>query len=264
MTKDLHDIHIDSSVLPADQKFISWYFINSRDPYRNLVFEEYLARQVSNGFKEPIVTTYINRKCIVLGRSNKLEEWVYPERCLIKGIPVYRRISGGGTVFHHNYNLNYGFIIPRVLFNTIGLTKPIALEHFCRKMVIDTLAEFDIQAEATGISDISVNGFKISGNAMWMSKSAVLHHGTILFKAYIKEMEYLLPVPPNREANISHKKFVAGLWDLGFIVTPEEIAAGIAVQMANVFNLPVQKVIPSRKELLVTNSQDSVLTCRIL
>lgn len=173
-------------------------------------------------------------------------------------------MSGGGTVVHHKFNLNYGFVLPRALFYNLGITRPLDLEHFCRNIVLTTLAEFNITSEATGISDISVNGFKVSGNAMWMSKSAILHHGTILFKAYIKEMEYLLPVPPNRDPDIPHKKFVSGLWDLGFIITPEELAAGIAFKTAQVLNLPIQKTKISIKDKLLLNSQDSLLTCRIL
>lgn len=255
---------IDNHQLDLNQRVLRWCPFAGNIPQVNIGREEWLAKQVSQGLLGPIITTYINSKCVVLGRSNKIEQWVYKDRCDEKKIPIIRRMTGGGTVVHHKYNLNYGFILPRSLFVTGNISKPLMIEHFCRDIVISALSYFDINAQATGISDITVNGLKISGNAMWMSKSAILHHGTILFKSYMKEMEYLLPIPPNRDPSLPHKTFVGGLWDLDFIVGPEELANIIALKASHILDLPIDKKTLSRKELFASKSQETLVICRIL
>jgi lipoate-protein ligase A len=94
-------------------------------------------------------------------------------------IPVIRRISGGGTVFHDNGNLNFTFIRkgePGKQVNFRKYTEP----------VIDFLIALGIAVKFEGKNDLKVDGLKISGNAEHIHKNRVLHHGTLLFSTSLE------------------------------------------------------------------------------
>ena len=98
-------------------------------------------------------------------------------------IPVIRRISGGGTVFHDNGNLNFTFICR----SEEG--KQIDFQKYTRP-VIEFLNSTGIPARFEGRNDIKVGGLKISGNAEHVHRNRVLHHGTLLFSASIGMLEH--------------------------------------------------------------------------
>src|SRR4030042_4259937 len=56
---------------------------------------------------------YFNRPCVIMGRNNREEEWVHLERVKAEAIPLLRRMSGGGAVYHDAGTLNYSFIVSR-------------------------------------------------------------------------------------------------------------------------------------------------------
>ena len=75
-------------------------------PYHNLATEEYLLKN----FDEDIFFLYINSESIIVGKhQNALSEINYKFVTENK-IPVVRRLSGGGTVFHDPGNINFCFI----------------------------------------------------------------------------------------------------------------------------------------------------------
>jgi lipoate-protein ligase A len=94
----------------------------------------------------------------------------------MNSIPVIRRITGGGTVFHDRGNLNFTFIAQSEPGRQIDFRKYTA-------PVIDYLATLGISACFGGKNDLKVDGFKISGNAEHVYRNRVLHHGTLLFSS---------------------------------------------------------------------------------
>jgi lipoate-protein ligase A len=131
-----------------------------------------------------------NEPSIIVGKhQNTLAEINYS---FVKEnyIPVIRRISGGGTVYHDLGNLNFTFISSGEkgkLVNFKKFTQPI----------IEVLNQLGVPARFEGKNDLRVNGFKISGNAEHVYKNKVLHHGTLLFSSdldYMNQAIKSLPV----------------------------------------------------------------------
>lgn len=102
-------------------------------------------------------------------------------------IPVARRLSGGGTVFHDPGNVNFTFIrnikdISEVNFKVF--TVP----------VVAALKKLGVDAYTTGRNDLLIDGKKISGNAEHVHKNRVLHHGTLLFDSHLEVLKGALKV----------------------------------------------------------------------
>ncbi|NMC40835.1 MAG: hypothetical protein GYA43_06645, partial [Bacteroidales bacterium] len=100
-------------------------------------------------------------------------------------IPVIRRISGGGTVYHDHGNVNFTFI------RNTDEGRQVDFELHT-KPVIGFLNSIGISARLTGKSNITVEGLKISGNAEHVFRDRVLHHGTLLFRSSVETMKRLL------------------------------------------------------------------------
>ncbi|MCB1186225.1 lipoate--protein ligase family protein [bacterium] len=171
---------------------------------------------------------YVNDPCIVLGRSNQPSEWVDIAQAEADGIPVVRRISGGGTVYHDNDNLNFSFIVPRAQLNELcglvgeGALSTSAYIDFFRSLVIGALSVHGGEWTATGTSDISLNGRKVSGNAQRIAHRAVLHHGTLMLHCPLTAIERYLPIPPDRPG-VSHADFITGLAEEGYPADMEQL-----------------------------------------
>jgi lipoate-protein ligase A len=100
-------------------------------------------------------------------------------------IDLVRRISGGGTVYHDFGNLNFTYIL-----NGSGLYGPDFL--FFAGPIFRCLEILGIKAEASGHNDLTIGGQKFSGNARYVYKDRILHHGTILFDSDLSSLEKAL------------------------------------------------------------------------
>ena len=195
------------------------------------LLEDCAARQVS------ACLFYVNDPCIVMGRSNEPGQWVDSAAAEADGIPVVRRISGGGTVYHDRDNLNYSFIMPRALLNRCcglageGALSTSAYIDFFRGLVIRALSAQGGSWTATGTSDISLNGLKVSGNAQRIARRAVLHHGTLMLRCPLAAIERYLPIPPDRPG-VSHADFITGLSEQGYSTDMSVIRQSLAEEFS--------------------------------
>ncbi|MGE5418945.1 MAG: lipoate--protein ligase [Chloroflexota bacterium] len=149
------------------------YFINSDtdDPCFNLALEEYLLK---NSTEEFFILS-INRTSIISGKHQCVHREVNTKFVTENNVPVLRRITGGGTVFHDAGNLNYCFIRNCESGKQIDFplhTLPVV--YFLKDLGICPYLEG---------SDIKTEGLKISGNAEHVFRNRVLHHGTLLWNA---------------------------------------------------------------------------------
>lgn len=91
-------------------------------------------------------------------------------------IPLIRRQSGGGTVYHDQHNVNFSFIADRKLHNQVQ-------NH---EIVVNALKDLGVNAIATKRGDILLDdgtNRKISGSAFKQKKDQAFHHGTMLINS---------------------------------------------------------------------------------
>jgi len=146
------------------------------DVYRNLAIEEYLMEHVVD--RGPVLFLWRSECAVVMGKNQN--PWRECRLGLMRaeGVPLARRISGGGTVYHDPGNLNYCVIVDRIQYR----------EEQAYDVVFEALQGFGIQAERTGKSNLSVDGLKFSGNAFCFRKGRALHHGTLLLDTDLERL----------------------------------------------------------------------------
>jgi lipoate-protein ligase A len=204
------------------------------DPAANLRFEEELFEEVRRS-GQPTLLFYVNAPCVVLGRSNRVDEWAIPENLAADGVPLLRRFTGGGAVYHDLDNLNFSFILPRPLLapQLAGMAGPAGPQQyidFFRRLLIRALKRGGGGYSPGGVSDILLEGRKISGNAQRIAAGIVLHHGTLLLHCPLAAIERYLRIPPNRPG-IPHRGFVGGLHDAGRRHSREQLEEWIAQEL---------------------------------
>ena len=144
--------------------------LESNDPYFNLAIEEHLLKNR----KEEYLILGINSPSVIIGKHQTPHREINTRFITEQKLPVLRRITGGGTVFHDIGNLNFTFIKQSEPGKQVDFRK-------YTKPVIDFLASKGVVAKFEGKNDLKVNGLKISGNAEHVHHNRVLHHGTLLF-----------------------------------------------------------------------------------
>lgn len=152
--------------------------LETNDPYFNLALEELLLKSG----KEEYFILYMNSPSVIIGKHQSGHIEVNTKFITKNQIPVIRRISGGGTVYHDPGNLNFSFI------RQCESGKQVDFRKYTRP-VIDFLKQMGVDAKFEGKNDLKVNGLKISGNSEHIHGNRVLHHGTILFNTRLDMLQ---------------------------------------------------------------------------
>jgi lipoate---protein ligase len=171
---------------------------NNTNPYFNLATEEYLLKN----FTDNCFMLWRNEPCIVVGKNqNTLSEINY-DYIKENKIPVVRRLSGGGAVFHDLGNINFTFISDNdseSFLNFKKFTQPI----------VTILEKLEVKAEFSGRNDLVIDGRKFSGNAQYNYKNRILHHGTLLFSSNMTDLTSALNVKPTKFQGKSVKSVIS-------------------------------------------------------
>ena len=221
--------------------------LGSTDPRANLEYEERQFNELRND-PAPRCLFYFCTPSVIIGRGNKPEEWADAAAAEADGIPVIRRFSGGGAVYLNEDVLNYSFTLPREFLGGDAVAdyagsggdthrgSPTYYIAVFRGLVIRSLSGLGGEWSATGTSDISLNGRKISGNAQRISAGLVLHHGTLMLRCPLAEINRYLPIPPNRPG-VPHSGFVTGLAEEGLSTDVAELTGLIQHGFAELVEL---------------------------
>ncbi len=130
---------------------------------------------------------WCNDRAVVIGRSQSAQAEVALDRAAKLKIPIVRRISGGGAVYHYPGNLNYSlFLITKQRLMAVS-----DAFSFLGQAVIAAMKRLDVDLQLTENS-LFVAGRKIAGLAQARRGQAILIHGTLLVRPDEIEMERLL------------------------------------------------------------------------
>ncbi|GAB1468418.1 lipoate--protein ligase [Candidatus Cloacimonadota bacterium] len=160
-------------------------FSTSRFAPFNIAAEEYILRS----FKQDVFMLYINNPSIIVGRHQNTLAEINQDWVILKQIPVVRRLTGGGSVFHDPGNLNFSFLMHDAEETTRSF------ERYTRP-VLDVLNDLGVNAILEGRNDLTIGGRKFSGNAKTNAFGKTLQHGTILFSSKIGDLSAALKVKP--------------------------------------------------------------------
>ncbi len=149
----------------------------SVDPYFNIATEEHLLKSSD----EDVTMLYRNSPSVIVGKHQNTMAEINHAFISKNRIPVIRRLSGGGAVYHDLGNINFCFI------QNSSEGKQVDFKRFTRP-IIKFLIHNGLQAALGEKNEIRVGPFKISGNAEHVYKSRVLHHGTLLFRTNLNNL----------------------------------------------------------------------------
>ena len=184
------------------------------NPYLNIAVENYLVAQPS----PDTVTMYLwkNRRTVVIGQNQNPFSECNVEALEADGGFLMRRRTGGGAVYHDDGNLNFSFVASHDLYDQTRQFSVI------QRAVLD----FGIVAELSGRNDILTEGRKFSGNAFSRGQHNNLHHGTILIRGNMEDLQrYLKPKPAKlmKHGVSSVKSRVVNLSELNAEITSGSI-----------------------------------------
>lgn len=145
----------------------------------NLAAEVFLFNESDDEF----LLVYINEPSIIVGANQVIVNEVNVEFCKEQNIQLFRRVSGGGAVYHDLGNLNYSFI-------TNKKSESLALDGNFLNPIVKVLNSFDVEVVIGRRKDLWLpGGFKISGTAANVSKNRVMQHGTLLYDSELTHLQ---------------------------------------------------------------------------
>lgn len=156
------------------------------EPRRGLAIDEALLDSVRSKGEE-IVRLWVNDRAVVVGRSQSVHDEVDLDFSARSAIPVLRRISGGGTVYHYPGNLNVSIVLRggrrirsvRETFRFFGAAMAAGLRETCSAISFDE-------------NDLLIGDAKVGGAAQARRGGALLYHTTLLVRPADVPMERLL------------------------------------------------------------------------
>ena len=166
-------------------------------PEENLALDEALLDAVETQDADETLRFWESTSpFVVLGVSQVLAQNVNEQACRDFGIPVLRRCSAGGCVLQGPGCLNFSLVLKyecRPEIRSLRASYRHILNRICR-----ALHEHGVHARHEDISDLSVNGRKVSGNAQKRRRRSVLHHGTLLYGMDCAYMDRCIIEPQDR------------------------------------------------------------------
>jgi len=158
----------------------------------NLASEEALLK-ADKPSRTLYLVFYENFPALVLGKSLDCAQEIWQHKI---HPPVYRRISGGGSVMHMTGNLNYSLFLSLVDFPQF---MNISLSY---ERILGALAQaLGPSVSREGYSDLAIRcrgtARKFSGNAQCRKRGWIMHHGTLLYDTEaIRQIPWYLKPPP--------------------------------------------------------------------
>lgn len=155
-------------------------------PYFNIAAEEWMLKYAP----DDCIALWRNEPAVIIGKHQNALAEIDIDYISQNQIPVIRRMSGGGAVFHDLGNVCFSMV------KNIATT-PFDFKEFTLP-VIETLKQLGITAHFEGRNDLTIQGLKFSGNAKCVHKDRILLHGTLLFSSQINDLSNALKADPQK------------------------------------------------------------------
>lgn len=157
---------------------------NQTNPYWNVSVENYLLSLP----EKDVVTMYLwkNHRTVVIGQNQNPYSECNVELLCKEGGYVMRRTTGGGAVYHDDGNINFSFIASPELYD----------QHRQFSVLQKAVGYYGLHTELSGRNDVLCEGRKFSGNAFSKGRYQNLHHGTVLIKGNMDDLQRYLRVKP--------------------------------------------------------------------
>lgn len=182
-------------------------------PAENLAADEALWEAVEAGGAEVLRFWEAPAPFVVLGYANRAAREANLAACRAHGVPVLRRVTGGGTVVQGPGCLNYTLALRRdhhaATASITGTNLWILNRH---ATALSALTGQPVRRR--GDTDLALGGRKFSGNAQRRGRRALLFHGTFLLEFDLALVAALLPLPsrqPEYRGGRPHGEFLTNL-----------------------------------------------------
>ncbi len=146
-------------------------------PYFYFALEEYILKHLLKDDEAYFFTWKI--KGVVIGKHQVVENEVNLDYLKENNIDLYRRPTGGGTIYADENNTMFSMITKR--------TENFSFKPYLNK-VIEAVAKLGLKIEFSGRNDLLYDGRKISGVAFLQNKYGFLIHGTFMYDVDIDTM----------------------------------------------------------------------------
>jgi len=196
-------------------------------PAENLAADEVLLDECEAGRGGELLRFWEPREpFVVVGYANKSATEVNVPACEQKGVPIFRRCSGGGTVVQLPGGLNYSLILridEHGPTRNISSSNEFIMERNRQAIEAEIRAHRpDVSVAVRGHTDLAlitrhasrITEIKFAGNAQRRRKHFLLFHGTLLLNCDLPLISELLRMPslePDYRAGRAHEEFVTNL-----------------------------------------------------
>lgn len=143
--------------------------------------------------REGLIICYPSSPYVCLGLHDDLDQEIDREYCEQRGIPIFRRETGGGVVYLDQQQVFFQLVVKRDNPN-LPLRRHQYYEQFLQP-AIAVYRQFGVPAELKDPADIVAAGKKCSGNACGDLGNCVAYVGNILLDFDFSIMSNLLRVP---------------------------------------------------------------------
>ena len=217
----------------------------SHDPFYNQAFEEFVFQTFR---EDDVFLLWQNSPAVIVGSFQNICREVHVETLRRLGIPIVRRMSGGGTVYHDLGNVNYTYI-----------TRQEGLVDYdrCLQPVIDALNDIGVPARKNRTCDIAIGERKISGSAQRSAGGRLLHHGTLLFQS---DLAVLDKIPTHHKNDCFQSKGTVSA-----ICSVTNIADHLAVPMTleEFRTRLLDRMVPPGSPRLTLTAEQEAEVCRL-
>ncbi len=148
-----------------------------RSGRKNIAFDQAMIDAHQCG-EIPDTIRFIHFKPVaLLGRHQALSQEIKKQACLMQGIEIGRRITGGGAIYLDEGQLGWALVMRRSTLNLGDLGN--TAKMICEAAAAG-LSTLGIEARFRPRNDIEVEGRKISGTGGFFDGDTLIYQGTVL------------------------------------------------------------------------------------